>query len=246
MKDINKFFKQEWESCLWNYEKHTRRKWFSNSPIRKGKRLIEFIKSAVQEIFKSNNFSCELCPSVQKKETGRKKKKKLGQHPSPRSSQPRFIFKRYFSDETDSGQGTREDFCWEKIHGRVSWDGATISFLPLFVLAQPTSLMNPTGRNPPHLRHCSFRKLSAEIRIFVSAPNVAFCLHYAPFVFYSDQRLQTTIWSCIRDPGYHFLRFSWRFLFFFLLFLYVLLESKEVSAKNIFAKKRFSSQKFKV
>lgn len=69
----------------------------------------------------------------------------------------------------------------------------SISFLPLFVLAQPTSLMNPTGRNPPHLRHCSFRKLSAEIRIFVSAPNVAFCLHYAPFVFYSDQRLQTTI-----------------------------------------------------
>lgn len=89
---------------------------------------MEFIKSAVQEIFKSNNFSCELCPSVQKKETGRKKKKKLGQHPSPRSFQPRFIFKRYFSDETDSGQGTREDFCCEKIHGRVSWDGATTPF----------------------------------------------------------------------------------------------------------------------
>lgn len=119
----------------------------------------------------------------------------------------------------------------------------SISFLPLFVLAQPTSLMNPTGRNPPHLRHCSFRKLSAEIRIFVSASNVAFCLHYAPFVFYSDQRLQTTIWSCIRDPGYRFLRFSWRFLFFFLLFLYVLLESKEVSAKNIFAKKKDSRAK---
>lgn len=132
MKDINKFFKQEWESCLWNYEKHTRRKWFSNSPIRKGKRVIEFIKSAVQEIFKSNNFSCELCPSVQKKETGRKKKKKLGQHPSPRSFQPRFIFKRYFSDETDSEQGTREDFCCEKIHGRVSWDGATTPF-PFFL-----------------------------------------------------------------------------------------------------------------
>lgn len=119
----------------------------------------------------------------------------------------------------------------------------SISFLPLFVLAQPTSLMNPTGRNPPHLRHCSFRKLSAEIRIFVSAPNVAFCLHYAPFVFYSDQRLQTTIWSCIRDPGYRFLRFSWRFLFFFSTLFICVARIERSECKKYICKKKILEPK---
>lgn len=208
---------------------------------------MEFIKSAVQEIFKSNNFSCELCSSVQKKETGRKKKKKLGQHPSPRSSQPRFIFKRYFSDKTDSGQGTREDFCCEKIHERVSWDGATTPF-PSFLyssLRNQLLWIQPVGTLPT--------PAIAVSESFRSKFEYSFPRRMSPSVYITPHLYFTQTSGC-RPPSDRVFVIQaivsfdlvGDFYFFFLLFLYVLLESKEVSAKNIFAKKRFSSQKFKI
>lgn len=152
---------------------------------------------------------------LEEKRRGEKKKKKKikeirprPQHPSPRSFQPHFIFKRYFSDKTDSG---REDFCCEKI--RVSRDGATIpfpSFLPSFIRLCATDFSDESNRPEP-------------------SPS----LHFRPKFEYSfprrmspsvDVQILRPIWILFRPAvaDHHLIVYSWSrlsFRFFFPLFI---------------------------
>lgn len=206
MKDINKFFKQEWESCLWNYEKHTRRKWFSNSPIRKGKRLIEFIKSAVQEIFKSNNFSCELCPSVQKKETGRKKKKKLGQHLRVHSNRALYL-KDIFQTRPIQDKERERISVARKYTDAFRGTARSLHFLPSFIRPCATNFSDESNRSepspPPPLqfqkafgRNSNIR-FRAECRLLSTLRPI--CILLRPAV--ADHHLIVYSWSRLSFPS---------------------------------------------
>lgn len=109
----------------------------------------------------------------------------------------------------------------------------SISFLPLFVLAQPTSLMNPTGRNPPPLQFQKAFGRNSNIRFRAECRPLStlrpICILLRPAV--ADHRLIV----CIRDSIVSF-------DFFFSLYIYC--SNRKKCA--IFAKKKFSSLKFKI
>lgn len=87
----------------------------------------------------------------------------------------------------------------------------SISFLPLFVLAQPTSLMNPTGRNPPPLQFQKAFGRNSNIRFRAECRPLStlrpICILLRPAV--ADHRLIV----CIRDSIVSF--------DFFFLFIYI-------------------------
>lgn len=109
----------------------------------------------------------------------------------------------------------------------------SISFLPLFVLAQPTSLMNPTGRNPPPLQFQKAFGRNSNIRFRAECRPLStlrpICILLRPAV--ADHRLIAYSWF-------------YRFVRFFFFSLYILFESKEM--RYICKKKKFSSLKFKI
>lgn len=113
----------------------------------------------------------------------------------------------------------------------------SISFLPLFVLAQPTSLMNPTGRNPPPLQFQKAFGRNSNIRFRAECRPLStlrpICILLRPAV--ADHRLIAYSW---------FYRFV-RFLFFFFFLLFMRIARIERNALYL-QKKKFSSLKFKI